>query len=70
MGMVISGDILQAKVNKLLYDIEGLKSYIDAILILNKGTFVDHVEKHRFFFSCICKAGLKINAKKCSFVLK
>ena len=36
MGMVISGDIFQDKVNKLLGDIEGVKAYIDEILLLKK----------------------------------
>jgi hypothetical protein len=70
MGMCVSGDIFQAKVNELLGDIEGVKAYIDDILVLNKGTFKDHVEQLRVCFSRIQKAGLKINAKKCSFGLK
>ena len=35
IGMVMSGDILQAIVNKLLGYIEGVKAYIDYILVLN-----------------------------------
>ena len=70
MGLVSSGDIFQAKVNELLGDIEGVKAYIDDILVLNKGTFKDHVAQLRICFQRIRKAGLKINAKKCSFGLK
>jgi hypothetical protein len=70
MGMCVSGDIFQAKVNELLGDIEGVKAYIDDILVLNKGTFKDHIEQLRVCFARIQKAGLKINAKKCSFGLK
>ena len=70
MGMVISGDILQDKFNNILGDIEGVKAYIDNILVLNKGTFSDHVEQLIIFSPLIRKAGLKINAKKCSFGLK
>ena len=44
LGMCVSGDIFQAKVNELLGDIEGVKAYIDDILVLNKGTFKDHIE--------------------------
>ena len=43
MGMCISGDIFQAKVNELLGDINDAKAYIDDILVLNKGTFLDHI---------------------------
>ena len=70
MGMVISGDILQDKFNNILGDIEGVKAYIDNILVLNKGTFSDHVEQLIILSPLIRKAGLKINAKKCSFGLK
>ncbi len=71
MGLVSSGgDIFQAKVNELLGDIEGVKAYIDDILVLNKGTFKDHVDQLCTCFQRIRRAGLKINAKKCSFGLK
>ena len=70
MGMIISGDILQAKVNKILGDIKGLNAYIDDVLVLNKGTFAYHSEKIRICFPRTHKASLKINTKKCRFVLK
>ena len=69
----MNGDVwryFHAKVNKLLGDIEGVKAYIDNILILNKGTFAEHREQLRICFSCILKAGFKTNANKCSFGLK
>ena len=70
MEMVSSGDIFQAKVNELLGNIEGLKAYIDYILVLYKCNFVDNVEQLRICFSRICKSGLNNNANKCSFKLK
>ena len=70
MGMCVSGDIFQAKVNELLGDIDGVKAYIDDILVLCKGSFDDHMQQLRLCFSRIQQAGLKINAKKCSFGLK
>ena len=36
MGMCASGDIFQAKVDKLLGDIEDVKTYIYDILVLRK----------------------------------
>ncbi len=39
MGLVSSGNIFQAKVNELLGDIEGVKAYIDDILVLISGTW-------------------------------
>ena len=39
MGMMMYGDTLQAKVNKLLVDTERVNEYIDNIIFPNKGTF-------------------------------
>ena len=36
MGMCISGDIFEAKVENLLSDIKGVKTYIDNVLVLSK----------------------------------
>ena len=43
MGMCTSGDILQAKVYELLGDIEGVKTYIDDILVLGKDNFKKNI---------------------------
>ena len=48
------GDILQAKVDKLLSDIEGVKTYVDDFLVLSQESFYR----------------LKFNAPKSSFGLK
>ena len=46
MGMVISGDVFQAKVYDLIGDIEGVRTtYIDDILCIGKGTFAKHLEQ-------------------------
>ena len=42
MGMYDLVDILQAKVYKLLGDIEGVKIYINGILILSRDCFKNH----------------------------
>ena len=36
MGMCASGEIFQSKVDKLLGDTDGVKTYIDDILVLSK----------------------------------
>jgi hypothetical protein len=69
MGMCCSGDIFQAKVDELLGDIEVVKTYIDDILVINKGSFDDHLEQLDVCFDRIKKAGLKVKADKCSFGL-
>ena len=44
MDMCASGDIFQAKVDRLLSDIKGVKTYIDGILVLRKDLFSKHIE--------------------------
>ena len=43
MGMCASGDIFQAKVDELLGDTEGVKTYIYDILVLDKDSFESHI---------------------------
>ena len=43
MGMCTLVDILQAKVDKLLGYIKGIKTYIDDILFLSKEIFSKHI---------------------------
>ena len=70
MGMVISGDIFQAKIYDLVGDIEGIRTYIDDILCIGKGSFSQHLQQLEEVFRRFLKAGLKVNAAKCSFGLK
>ena len=70
MVMCASGDIFQAKVDKLLVDIKGIKMYIDDILILRNYFFTNHIKQLRIVFSIFCAAGLKVNSPRCSFWLK
>ena len=70
MGMCASGDIFQAKVDELLGDIEGVKTYIDDKLVLRKDCFRNHTEQLIMIFGRLRVVGLKINAPKCSFGIK
>ena len=36
MGMCASGDIFQSRVDEIIGDIEGVKTYIDDMLVLSK----------------------------------
>ena len=69
MGMCASGDIFQAKIDKLLSDIKGVKTYINYILVLSKERFEKHIDQLRIIFSRLRAAGLNVNAPKCSFGL-
>ena len=62
MGMCASVNILQAKVNELLSNTEGIKTYIDYIPISRKDWFTKHIEQLRKIFGRLCTASLKVNA--------
>ena len=70
MGMRTSWGIFQAKVDELLGDIEGGKTYIYDILVLGKDRFENHIEQLRIISERLHAAGLKSNAPKCSVGLK
>ena len=70
MGMCAYGDILQAKLDKLLGDIEGVKTYTDDKIVLCKDSFENHTEQLIIIFGRLHAVGLKVNAPKCSFGLK
>ena len=70
MGIFISGDILQAKVDDILSDIYDTKTYINDILVLSKERFYKNIEQPRIIFGRLHVAGLKVNATKCIFGLK
>ena len=69
-GICDLGYIFQAKVNELLGDIKGVKTYADDILVLFKESLSKNIEQLMIIFGRLSAAGLKINVPKCSFVLK
>ena len=69
MGVACSPDIFQAKIYELLGDIQGVKAYIDDILVIKRGSFDEHLQQLEEVFGRCQKAGLKMNAEKCRFGL-
>ena len=69
MGVACSPDIFQAKIYELLGDIQGVKAYIDDILVIKRGSFDEHLQQLEEVFDRCQKAGLKMNAEKCRFGL-
>ena len=67
MGVSCAPDIFQSKMNGLLGDIEGVRAYLDDILILSKSNYTDHLVQVEQVFDRMQKAGLKINAGKSHF---
>jgi Reverse transcriptase (RNA-dependent DNA polymerase) len=54
-------------VTRLLSDLEYVQAYIDDLLILTKGTFVEHLQKLATVLAQLKHAGLKVNANKSFF---
>ena len=69
MGLCASGDIFQAKVDKLFGDIEGVKTYINNKLVLGKGGSYHDIDHLRAISSKLCATGPKIKTPKYSFGL-
>ena len=59
-----SGDIFQARVDELLDDIKGIKTYISDIIVLGKDWFKNNIEQLRIIFGRLRAAGLRVNAPK------
>ena len=70
IGRCASGDIFQARVDELLGDIEGVKTYIDDTLVLSRDLFKNHIDQLKMIFDRLRDAGLKDNSPKCIFRLK
>ena len=69
IGLYVSSDIFQAKINELFGDIQGAKAYTNYILVLNKGFFEDHIKQLCVILKKL-NALLNVNANKCSFGVK
>ena len=67
MGLCNSPDIFQEKMSELMQDLDFVRTYIDDLLVLTKGSYDDHLEKLERVLVRIQQAGLKVNAKKSFF---
>ena len=70
MGMLSSVNVFQLKVYDLIGAIQGVRTYINDILCIDKGIFAEHINQLEEIFRRFKKAGLKSNASKYSFGLK
>ena len=69
MGMCALGYIFQDSLDKLLGNIEGVKMYIDDMIVSDKDSFEKHIHQMRIIFGRLHASGLKVNALKFSFGL-
>ena len=67
MGLCNSPDIFQEKMSELFDGLDFVRTYIDDLLTLTKGTFEDHLEKLERVLFRLKESGLKVNAKKSFF---
>ena len=67
MGLCNSPDIFQEKMSELFDGLEFVRTYIDDLLILTKGTFEEHLASLERVLHRLEKAGLKVNGKKSFF---
>ena len=67
MGLCNSPDIFQEKMSELFIGFDFVREYIDDLLVTTSDSFKDHIDKLDKVFSRLQNAGLKVNAKKCSF---
>ena len=70
IAMCASGYIFQANIDELLDDIEGVKTYINDILVLDQDTFEKHRDQLIILSRRLHAAGLNVNAPQCSLGLK
>ena len=62
-----SPDIFQEKMSELFEGLNFVRTHIDDLLSLTKGSFQDHLEKLERVLFKLKEAGLKVNAKKSFF---
>ena len=67
MGVACSRDIFNAKMSELIATLEFIRTYIDDLLCITKGSLDDHLAKLRRVFIRLRDARLKVNARKSSF---
>ena len=64
MVMCALGDIFQDKVDKIIGDIEVVKTYTVGILVLSKESLYNHIYQLKVIFSILHALSLKVNAYK------
>ena len=67
MGFACSPDIFQANMSELMVTLEFVRTYIDDLLCITKGSLNDHLSKLKRVFIRLRDALLNVNACKSSF---
>ncbi len=67
MGIAGSPDIFQEKMSDLMATLEFVKTYLDDLLIITKGSLEDHIKKLSMVLTRLQEASLRINTNKSIF---
>jgi transposase InsO family protein len=67
MGLCNSADVFQECMSDLMMGLEFCRVYIDDLLVINKGSWQDHLQQLEKVFGRLQSAGFKINADKSFF---
>ena len=67
MGIATSLDIFQDCMNELFEGFKFVHAYLDDLLVITKGTYMDHLEKLNQVLNKLREANLQVNIKKSFF---
>jgi Reverse transcriptase (RNA-dependent DNA polymerase) len=67
MGLCNSPDIFQEKMSCLIAHLEYVQAYIHDLLLITKGTYLEHLQRLATVLTRLQQAGLKVNANKSWF---
>ena len=67
MGLCNRPDILQEKMNELMYGLEYARAYLDDLLVVSKDSFENHFVHLEEVFTRLASTGLNVNASKSHF---
>jgi transposase InsO family protein len=70
MGLLVSPDVFQSRMNQILGDLPFVIVWIDDILVFSQGSFDEHIEHLRVVFERLRAAGMTVNVNKSSFLAK
>ena len=67
MGLCNSPDIFQEKMSEIFIGLDKVRVYIDDLLHVTKGSWIEHFFSLKEMFTHLQKAGLKVNVIKSCF---
>ena len=69
MGLIVSADVFQEAMGKLMSDLEKVFVYMDDIIIIGDGTFEEHMKDVREVLERLVDKGLQINPDKSAWAM-